>query len=196
MSLTDNLTNLVEAVVERMFDQRVTGIVYARVAQITETGVRLQYQGLNIPQPSVIARLASPMAGHRRGAFFRPEVGDEVIVAFEHGDLSHPVVLGALWNDDDAPPEQADTGESNNVRTLVSRDGHEITLDDSPGGSSIRLRTSSGAEILMEDDGKKITITTAQSVANSQLVLDGVSWNHQHATGAGPSGPPVTMGGL
>ena len=40
-----------------------------------------------------------------RGVFVLPEVGDEVLVAFENGDLAHPIVVGSLWHDADRPPE-------------------------------------------------------------------------------------------
>jgi len=53
------------------------------------------------------ARMATPMAGNGRGIEFLPEVNDEVVVAFEHGDMHRPFVLGALWNGVDAPPEPA-----------------------------------------------------------------------------------------
>ena len=49
------------------------------------------------------ARIATLMAGKNRGTYFIPEVGDEVLVAFEHGDINRPMVLGSLWNRDDPP---------------------------------------------------------------------------------------------
>ena len=45
------------------------------------------------------------MAGKDRGAYFLPEVDDEVLVAFEHGQVDHPFVIGSLWNGKDDPPE-------------------------------------------------------------------------------------------
>lgn len=193
MSLSDTITELVESIVHRVLGDRVFGIHTATVTALTDDGVILAYRSLNVDPSNDEARVASLMAGPGVGAYFRPEVKDEVIVAFEGGDLSQPVVVGSVWNPDAAPPSQADTSRSNNMRTIVSREKHEITFDDSPGSGGITIRTASGAEIKLEDAGKKVTITTGGSVANTQIVLDGISWNHQHATGVGPSGPPVSI---
>lgn len=193
MSLADTITELVESIVHRVLGDRVFGIHTATVTSLTEDGVILSYRSLNVDPSNDEARVASMMAGPGVGAYFRPEVDDEVIVAFEGGDLSQPVVVGSVWNPDAQPPQQADTSSSNNARTIVSRQKHEITFDDSPGSGGITIRTASGAEIKLEDAGKKVTITTGGSVAATQVVLDGVSWNHQHATGVGPSGPPVSI---
>ena len=54
------------------------------------------------------ARVAVPMAGMACGFYFIPDIDDEVLVAFEHGDLDRPFVLGGLWNSDDPPPESVD----------------------------------------------------------------------------------------
>src|SRR6266536_228027 len=53
----------------------------------------------------VWARRATLLAGERRGTWFVPDAGDEVLVAFEGGDARKPVVVGALWNAKERPPE-------------------------------------------------------------------------------------------
>lgn len=85
------------------------------------------------------ARVATLMAGGGRGTYFIPEVNDEVIVAFEHGDLSRPIVLGALWNAKDPPPATMDGEGKNNIRAIHTRNGHKIVLDDSQDKPSIRI---------------------------------------------------------
>jgi uncharacterized protein involved in type VI secretion and phage assembly len=172
----------------------VPGLAYAVVANATDEGYELDFLSGSFTERSAPARVATFMAGSERGAYFMPEVGDEVVVGFELGNLDRPVILGALWSDTDRPPPQADTEASNNVRTIVSRSGHEITLDDSPGAGRIVIKTAGSMEITLEDAPPgKITIKTTGAVATSRIVLDGISWNHQHPTGVGPSGPPVSI---
>ncbi len=193
MSLLETVTRVVESVFERLLGDRVFGLATAEVRSIDEEGAVLHYKSLNLDQGSATARIAAPMAGDRRGFYFRPEPGDEVVVAFENGDINQPVIIGSTWNPAQAPPSQADTSSSNNMRSIVSRAGHEITFDDTPGAGSITIRATSGARIVLDDTTGRITIDTSGRIADSRIVLDGVSWNHQHATGVGPSGPPVSI---
>lgn len=75
------------------------------------------------------ARLSSPMAGMGRGTYFVPQVGDEVLVAFNHGDVREPYVLGTCWNTIDRPPAMAPTDPvtKRKIRTPL---GHELSFDE------------------------------------------------------------------
>jgi uncharacterized protein involved in type VI secretion and phage assembly len=53
--------------------------------------------------PELWARVSLPLGGNQHGFWTLPEVGDEVVVAFEHGNLRRPIVLGSLWNGKDRP---------------------------------------------------------------------------------------------
>src|SRR5215475_3995952 len=100
----------------------VRGIVTAKVRSREDDGTyRLDYLTMGDDEASAPARVMMPMAGGKRGTYFFPEPGDEVVVAFELGDTNLPVILGAVWNQDDHPPDQADPSTDNNVRTIVSR---------------------------------------------------------------------------
>ncbi|MBI4539743.1 MAG: phage tail protein [Gemmatimonadetes bacterium] len=99
---------------------------------------------------SAWARLATLMAGPDRGSLFRPEPEDEVLVAFLHGDPSQPYVIGALWNEQDAPPENGGTKE-NHLRTLRSRSGHVFRFDDTPGGAKIEIIGSQETQRIVID---------------------------------------------
>jgi uncharacterized protein involved in type VI secretion and phage assembly len=96
------------------------------------------------------ARVVAPMAGNDRGAYFLPEVEDEVLVAFEHGDVRFPYVLGALWNGKDAPPAQNSNGK-NNIRVIKSRSGHIIRLDDANGAEKIEIVDKTGKNSMTVD---------------------------------------------
>jgi len=97
------------------------------------------------------ARLATLMAGNNRGSWFIPDVNDEVLVAFEAGDTRRPYVVGGLWNGRDAPPEQMDGAGQNNIKSIRSRNGVKITLDDSSGQESLILETPGGQKITLKD---------------------------------------------
>jgi len=100
------------------------------------------------------ARLATIMAGNERGTFFYPDVDDEVLVAFEHGDIDSPYIIGALWNNQDKPPEENSEGE-NNIKMIKTRSGHTIKLDDTDGSEKI--------EIIDKTEENKISIDSANN---------------------------------
>lgn len=100
------------------------------------------------------ARIATLMAGQDRGTYFIPEVGDEVLVAFEHGDLSLPFVIGMLWNTEDIPPEEMDGDGKNDIRAIHSRSGHKIVLNDSDDGPSILIEDKTGDNSILIDSAE------------------------------------------
>jgi uncharacterized protein involved in type VI secretion and phage assembly len=102
------------------------------------------------------ARMATLFAGNNRGSWFIPDVDDEVLVAFEHGDPRRPYVIGGLWNGQDTPPHSMASG--NNLKVLRSRNGVKITLDDSNGQETIKLETPGGQKLTMKDGPGNIVI--------------------------------------
>jgi uncharacterized protein involved in type VI secretion and phage assembly len=106
------------------------------------------------------ARLSTLMAGGERGSWFIPEVDDEVLIAFVGGDPRRPVVIGALWNGVDTPPETMDS--DNNVRSFTSRSGHKLSFDDTAGAEKVVLETQ-GGHILTLDDASGGTVTLEHS---------------------------------
>jgi uncharacterized protein involved in type VI secretion and phage assembly len=88
--------------------------------------VRLGQIGPGEKASETWARVATLMAGDNRGTWFIPDVKDEVLVAFDAGDIGRPYVIGALWNDTNSPPA---TMDANNTKKLLrSRSGVKITL--------------------------------------------------------------------
>ncbi len=139
--------------------------------------VKVRFPWLSDQDESHWARMLSPMAGKERGLYFLPEVDDEVLVAFEHGMAEFPYILGALWNGKDKPPENNSDGK-NNLRTLKSRSGHIIRLDDTDGAEKIEIIDKSGKNsVVVDTKANSITIAadtdiTIQS-SNGKLVLRG-----------------------
>ena len=117
------------------------------------------------------ARIATLMAGNDRGTWFIPDVGDEVLVSFEGGDVRRPYVLGGLWNGKDTPPESMDGGGQNFKKVIRSRNGVKVTLDDqdgqekmileTPGGQSVTLKDGPGAIEIVDSNGNSIKLETS-----------------------------------
>jgi uncharacterized protein involved in type VI secretion and phage assembly len=143
---------------DRQRSNPVTGVRFAEVTGMTDDGYQLRWLSGPVDSTSAPARAAAFMAGSERGAYFPFEVGDEVVVGFEDGHLDRPVILGALWSDQDRPPPQADTTSSNNIRTIVSRAGSEFTFDDTQGATKVTIKSAGGMEITLDDAQMKLTI--------------------------------------
>ena len=120
--------------------------------------VKVRFPWLDLDHESHWARVVATMAGNGRGAYFLPEVDDEVLVAFEHGSLEHPYVVGSLWNGKDKPHENNNDGKNDN-RTIKSRSGHIVRLCDSSGGERIEVIDKTGSnKIVIASSDNKITI--------------------------------------
>jgi uncharacterized protein involved in type VI secretion and phage assembly len=141
--------------------------------------VRLRFPWLDDAVASYWARIATPMAGKERGLYFLPEVDDEVLVAFQHGRVDTPVVLGGLWNGKDKPPGANGDGK-NNLRIIKSRSGHVVRLDDSDGEEKIEIVDKSGKNKLVIDTAAN-TVTIAADAdiviqsANGKIAISGKS---------------------
>ena len=133
----------------------VKGVAVALVTQNKDDDglcrVKVSYPWHDKPRESYWARLATPMAGKERGLVMIPEVGDEVLVAFEREDLRFPYVLGALWNGKDKPP-LANSDGKNDKRTLKSRKKHYLLFDDGESGV-VELAHEKGRKIVFDDKG-------------------------------------------
>ena len=135
--------------------------------------VNLPWRGEN--DESYWARIASPMAGNERGIVFYPEVGDEVLVAFDRGDITFPYVIGALWNGQDKPPETNADGK-NNIRKIRSRSGHELIFndDDKNKQEKIEIHTKGGHRIILDDSSGNEKIEIVDKSGNNKIIIDSV----------------------
>jgi phage baseplate assembly protein V len=123
--------------------------------------VRLGFPWLDDTLLSDWVPVAAPMAGGGRGLFFMPEVGDEVLVAFEHGRFEHPVVVGFMWNGVDRPPT-----DEPRERMICSKNGHKIRfLDSTPTGGN------QGGIVIEDAHGNTISLSNGQIAINAVAVV-------------------------
>lgn len=141
-------------------DGRLDGVVIGVVTNnndplgLGRVKVKFPHLGNIPPIESNWCRVAAPMAGAMRGFYAIPEVNDEVLVAFEHGDVNFPYVVGALWNNVDAPPESSRTavvGGKVNKRIFKTRAGSQLIFDDAAGAEKITLVDKTGKNSIVID---------------------------------------------
>lgn len=160
------------------FDQptgRLFGVYVAVVVDVQDPDnqgrvkVKLPWVGRDDgEQATAWARLSTLMAGNDRGTWFVPDVDDEVLVQFVAGDPRHPIVTGALWNGQDAPPETMDA--ENTKRTIQTRSGHVLRFDDTSGAAKVEILTAGGHKVVL-DDGSGGVITVQHS-GGAKIELD------------------------
>lgn len=143
------------------------GLVIGQVTDIADPEqrcrVKVAFPWLSDDYESWWARVAAPGAGDSRGLAWLPEVGDEVLVGFVHGDVRDPYVLGGLFNGVDKAPmndQLVDSGAGQVLRrVLTSRTGHRLVLSDDDSASQVQLATGDGnATITLDASNTKITV--------------------------------------
>ena len=115
-------------------------------------------------EQGIRARVASLDAGEDRGAFFRPEIGDEVVVGFINGNPNEAVVLGMM--NSSAKPAPISASDDNHEKGFVTRSGIRFIFNDekksaileTPGGKRVTLDDDSGVIQLEDDNGNKVLI--------------------------------------
>lgn len=159
--------------------QRIYGVVVGIVTDNNDPEklgkVKLNFPWRGVNGQSYWARIATLMAGKDRGTFFLPEVGDEVIVAFDRGDINQPYVIGALWNGVDKPPETNADGK-NNIRKIKSRSGHEIIFNDNDSAKQekIEIHTKAGHKVILDDAAGQEKIEIIDKTGGNKITVDSV----------------------
>ncbi len=142
--------------------------------QLSRVQIRLlSYDEEDSQDAALWARVAVPFAGDNRGAFFIPDVGDEVIVTFINGDTSQPIVIGGLWSGKTAIPETLGgsgenvdrwsiTGKAGTRVAIVEESAAEATiLFSTPNGTTGELTDSGGGKVEFKTGGTTITMDTS-----------------------------------
>lgn len=142
------------------------GVVASNEDSEGEYRVRIRLPMVNKDDDGIWARVASLDAGKDRGFFFRPEIGDEVVVGFLDEDPRHAVILGMLHSSAKAAPLEG--SDDNNEKLYKSRSGMRLYFNDdkkilqldTPAGNSITLSEEDKALVLADQNGNKITMNS------------------------------------
>jgi len=108
-------------------------------------------------------RVITPDAGSsekvskNRGFVFIPEIGDQVAISFEEGNVARPIVLGSVFHGKSGSGGSA----SNNSKSLTSKSGHTVQLND---GGGITIKDKTGGNHIVVDGENKVTVTSSQTV--------------------------------
>ena len=129
---------------------------------------------INSEEQGIWARVASLDAGENRGAFFRPEIGDEVLVGFINDDPNHAVVLGMLHSS--AKPAPIVASDDNHEKGFTTRSEMKLTFNDEK--KSITIETPAGKKITLDEDAGSIVIEDENS---NVLTLDSNGVNMETA---------------
>lgn len=115
------------------------------------------FDGVDGQDAPLWARVVCPFAGADRGAFFMPDVDDEVLVVFVQGDPRLPLVIGGLWNGANAAPASL-SGGTNRYKRIRSKNGVVVTLDDQQGQEKLVLETPAGQKLTLSDGPGKVRV--------------------------------------
>ena len=115
----------------------------------------LSFDGVEGQDAPVWARVAAPFAGDQRGAFFIPDVGDEVLVSFINGDSRLPVVIGGMWSGSaDVPEQLGGSGDRVDRWTITGKAGTRVAIvEEQPSDATISFTTPGGVSGELTDSG-------------------------------------------
>jgi len=153
----------------------------------------IAFDGVDKQEAPMWARVVAPFAGSDRGAFFLPDVDDEVLVVFMNGDARFPLILGGLWNGSASSPADIESGGTNRYKRIKSKNGIVITLDDQQGQETLKLETPGGQKLTLQDGPG--TILVEDSSGNSvKLESSGITINASAKVTVNASQLAITAG--
>lgn len=171
----------------RSTDKRFYGVVEALVTDNVDPDqqgrVQVKFPWFDDQYISEWCRVMQPYAGLGYGMFFVPEVDAEVVVAFGHGDMRFPIVLGGVYNGKDKPPSHRDA--KTDEKMIRTKGGHIILLNDSNNNHQVWITTNGGQSITLDDQARSVTITTIEGQSITLDPKGGVTVSAKTVTIAG-----------
>ncbi|MSM39711.1 MAG: type VI secretion system tip protein VgrG [Geobacter sp.] len=134
-----------------------------------ENKIQVKVPVLQAETEGVWARLAQFYASDGIGAFFVPEIGDEVILGYFNNDPSHPVILGSLYSSKRKPPYAL--AAENNTKAIVTRSKMKMEFEEKD--KVITISTPGNNKIVISDKDKSILIQD-QNSNKVELKPDGI----------------------
>lgn len=101
--------------------------------------------------------VAVPYAFKDCGMYMLPEIGSEVVIAFNMGDRNCPVVIGCLWNQKNELPKETAT-EKNTIKRFKTKGGCEVVFEEEKDKEAVEVHTPAGLRIRIEDENQTIAI--------------------------------------
>ncbi len=141
--------------------------------------IRVQFKWQSGDEMTPWIRQTTNHASGDRGVYFVPEIGDEVYIDFEQGNPDRPYMTGAKYHANTAPEF---FNPDNNFKSIKTRSGHTILLNDQAGGETITIKDRNGNEILIDTVGNNMTVTALETMnfnaknMNFEVGED-VNWN-------------------
>jgi len=111
-------------------------------------------------------RVVTPSAGvgergNNRGYFAIPEIDDQVMIAFEEGNIARPVVMGSVYHSSSVDSSPL---IKNHLKSIITRSGHLVEFDDDPGSQGIKITDIHQNIIHIDTKGNNITITALENM--------------------------------
>ncbi len=136
----------------------------------------------NAADETIWVRVAVAHAGADRGWYSVPEIGDEVLVGYEYGNADLPIVIGSLYNKDNAPLGET-IADENCIKSFITKSGNKIMINDTDGSEEISIVCKDGTQVVLNAADPSVSIETTGDVkikaanielkADSKITLDG-----------------------
>lgn len=158
----NRITGVVIGIVAKNYDQDMPGRVCVEIPTRDQKANELKW-----------ARVAMPYSGEQWGFYFLPEVGDQVLLVFEQGNIEKPYIIGAIPKDRNRFLKNS-VQEKNQFKNIITKNGNTIALEDNPEGEGskdkIKIMTSKSLHRL-ELDNEKNTICLSDKEGKNSIQL-------------------------